>query len=136
MTDQEHKLAGKITGYLDQGAADLRPGLAYRLQRARAEALARLSEPERATRLQPAFLTGGTSGTLAGPGQRPFYQQARFWIAIAVLASAVFGTQQWRDYQQAKELAEIDSQILTSDLPIDAYLDRGFQNWLRTSDPN
>ena len=29
------------------------------------------------------------------------------------------------------ELAEIDSQLLTDDLPIDAYLDRGFQNWLK-----
>jgi hypothetical protein len=135
MTDREHKVAEKITGYLDAGAADLRPGLAYRLQGARAEALARLSDPQRVTRMQPAFLTGG-SGTLAGGGHRPFYQQARFWIAIAVLASAVFGTQQWSEYQRAKELAEIDTQILTSDLPIDAYLDRGFQNWLRTSDPN
>jgi len=30
-------------------------------------------------------------------------------------------------------LAELDLQILTSDLPIDAYVDRGFQTWL-TSD--
>jgi len=133
MTDRERKLAEKITSYLDQGTVDLRPGLAYRLQRARAEALARLSEPERVASLQPAFLVSG-SGTVAGGGPRRFYQQARFWIAIAVLASAIFGAQQWRDYQQAKELADIDSQILTSDLPIDAYLDRGFQNWLRTSD--
>jgi hypothetical protein len=26
---------------------------------------------------------------------------------------------------------EIDSLLLTDDLPIDAYLDRGFQNWLK-----
>jgi hypothetical protein len=33
------------------------------------------------------------------------------------------------------ELEETDAAILSSDLPIDAYLDRGFQNWLtRTSD--
>ncbi len=133
MSERERIVAGKIAGYLDRGAADLKTGTAYRLQRARAEALARFSDPERATQLQPAFLTGG-AGTLGGGGHRPFYQQARFWVAIAVLATAVFGTQQWREYQQAKELAEIDSQILTSDLPIDAYLDRGFQNWLRTSD--
>jgi hypothetical protein len=26
---------------------------------------------------------------------------------------------------------EIDTQLLTDDLPIDAYLDRGFQTWLK-----
>ena len=31
-----------------------------------------------------------------------------------------------------EELEDLDSQILTSDLPIDAYLDRGFQQWLTT----
>ena len=131
MTD-ERRIAEKITGYLDQGAVDLRPGLAYRLQRARAEALARLSEPERAARMSPAFASRGT-GSIGG-GSKPLYLQAKFWIAIGLLASAVFGTQQWAQYQQATELAEIDVQILTSDLPIDAYLDRGFQNWLRDVD--
>jgi hypothetical protein len=130
---EERRIAEKITDYLDQGAADLRPGLGYRLQQARAEALARLTaEPERATRMAPAFVVGG-GGTLGG-GSKPFYQQAKFWIAIALVASAVFGTLQWQQYQQATELAEIDVQILTSDLPIDAYLDRGFQNWLRSVD--
>lgn len=132
MSDQERDLAGKITSYLDRGAAELRPGLAYRLQRVRAEALARLSEPERASALAPAFLAGRTA-TIGG-GPRPFYHQLRFWLAIVVLATAVFGTQQWRAYQQVKELEDLDSQILTSDLPIDAYLDRGFQNWLKASD--
>ncbi len=32
--------------------------------------------------------------------------------------------------QQTREIEEIDVQILTSDLPIDAYVDRGFQTWL------
>ncbi len=132
MTDQEQNLAGKLTGYLDRSAAELRPGLAYRLQRARAEALARLSEPERASALAPAFFARG-SGTVGG-GPRPFYQQWKFWLAILLLATAVFGTEQWRAYQQVQELEDLDSQILTSDLPIDAYLDRGFQNWLRASD--
>ena len=32
-----------------------------------------------------------------------------------------------------REFEELDLHLLASDLPIDAYLDEGFQNWLRTT---
>ena len=41
--------AKKLTTYLDHGAAELKAGTAYRLQLARAEALARLADPKPAT---------------------------------------------------------------------------------------
>jgi len=44
--------------------------------------------------------------------------------------AAGFGYQQWQVYQQTNEIEELDVQILSSDLPIDAYLDQGFRNWL------
>ena len=44
-----------------------------------------------------------------------------------------FGYQQWHAVQQVREFEELDLHLLSSDLPIDAYLDRGFQNWLRTA---
>jgi hypothetical protein len=52
---------------------------------------------------------------------------------VALVACAAFGWQQWKAVQQVREFEELDAQILSSDLPIDAYLDRGFQNWLKTS---
>ena len=51
------------------------------------------------------------------------------------MAAAVFGYQQWQLYQQTREIEELDVQILTSDLPIDAYVDRGFQTWLTKYQP-
>jgi len=39
--------------------------------------------------------------------------------------------QYWQQNQRSAEIEEIDAQLLTDDLPIDAYLDRGFQNWLK-----
>ena len=44
-----------------------------------------------------------------------------------------FGYQQWHAMQQVREFEELDLHLLASDLPIDAYLDGGFQNWLRTT---
>jgi hypothetical protein len=43
--------------------------------------------------------------------------------------------QYWQSMQQVGELAETDAAILSSELPIEAYLDRGFQNWLTRSEP-
>ncbi len=54
---------------------------------------------------------------------------------VVLLAALTFGYQQWTAYQQAEELASIDTQLLSSDLPIDAYLDRGFQTWLTRYQP-
>jgi hypothetical protein len=40
----------------------------------------------------------------------------------------------WQQNQRAAEIEEVDALLLTDDLPIDAYLDRGFQNWLKKRD--
>jgi hypothetical protein len=130
MSHEQEEFAKKITAYLDRGTADLRAGTVYRLQQARARAMARLSDqPVAATesRLAHALAGGGTGG---GSGLR---KRAWLGFGVLVIAAAAFGFQQWRLYQQTRDLAEIDVEILTSDLPIDAYVDRGFQTWL-TSD--
>jgi hypothetical protein len=125
---QDHdEFAKKITGYLDAGATGLRAGTAYKLQQARAKALARLAEPARATesRLAHALAGGGSQGT--GGGLR---RGAWLGLGILLIAAGAFGYQQWQLYQQTREIEELDMQILSSDLPIDAYVDRGFQTWL------
>ena len=122
--------AKKITTYLDQGAADLKPGIAYRLQLARAEALARLADPKRSAERQVALAHAGGGSATAGGG-RSMWSSGRLWVGIALIAAAGFGFQQWQAYQQMIDIEETDAAILSSDLPIDAYLDRGFQNWLK-----
>jgi hypothetical protein len=126
MNDHESEFGRKVARYLDRGAAELRPGTLYRLQQARTAALARLV-PARSGEL--ALATGGARS----PGGAPWTGPAR-WIGVALLVGAVgFGFQQWRAVQQVREFEEVDLHLLASDLPIDAYLDRGFQNWLRTA---
>ena len=56
------------------------------------------------------------------------------WLgAVLLIAALGFGYQQWQAVQQVHEFEELDLHLLASDLPIDAYLDGGFQNWLRTT---
>ena len=125
MTRDQDEFAAKIKAYLDAGATDLRAGTVYKLQQARAKALAGIGErePVAETRLVQALAGAGGGGGGLRRG---------LWLGFGILliAVSVFGYQQWQLYQQTRELAELDLQILTSDLPIDAYVDRGFQTWL------
>jgi hypothetical protein len=134
MSHDQEEFARKITTYLDRGTAELRAGTAYRLQQARARAMARLAEQpvgETESRLAHALAGDGAPGRASGgSGVR---RGAWLGVGVLLVAAAALGYQQWVFYQQTREIAEIDVEILTSDLPIDAYVDRGFQTWL-TSD--
>ena len=130
MTIQDDNFAKKLTGYLDRGTADLKAGTLYRLQKARAAAIGRLAAPE-GRRVLDSRLAHALAGTGSGSaGERNLWSNARLWLGIAIIVAAGFGYQQWQAYQQTNEIEELDAQILTSDLPIDAYLDQGFRNWL------
>jgi hypothetical protein len=129
MTSEE-KFAKKLAGYLDTGTTTLRAGTAYRLQSARTQALARLSDPRRASAMQVALAGTAGTGTYGGSTLRI---PPKLWIGIALLVAALFGYHQWQAYQQMNDLAETDAALLSSDLPIDAYLDRGFQIWLKSA---
>jgi len=131
MMSKDQEFAKKITTYLDNGTAGLKLGTVNRLQLARQEALARLGGPKRAPDLQLAGAhSGAGSGSFAG-GNRGLLTSGRLWLGIAFLVVAGFGYQQWQAYSQLNDIEETDAAILASDLPIDAYLDRGFQNWLK-----
>jgi Protein of unknown function (DUF3619) len=136
MKRDQDEFARKLTGYLDAGTADLRAGTVYKLQLARARALERLgAEPERAAAPGMArALAGDGSDRMGGGGVRKGAWLG-FGLGVALLVAAVFGYEQWNLYQQTREIEELDVQILSSDLPIDAYLDRGFQTWLTRYQP-
>jgi hypothetical protein len=107
---------------LNQGTP-VRPEVAQALERAREIALER-KRPEPAAALAWADNVMGRVGGWGG-----FAMRVLLPLALLVGGGAAIYT--WQQNQRAAELEEIDSQLLTDDLPIDAYLDRGFQNWLR-----
>ena len=85
------------------------------------------------TRYAPALAgIGGATGGHAG--NRNLANNVRLWVGVLLIAAMGLGYHQWRVYQQVREITELDTQILTSELPIAAYLDRGFQAWLTNND--
>lgn len=130
--DQE--LAKKITTLLDQGNRDLKQGTAYRLQLARQAALEKMANRGHSPLSMPSGVLAGAGGTgnfgSVGPKRRLFADY-RVWIAILALAGGAYFYDYWQVMQQASEIAELDAQLLGSDLPFDAFLDKGFENWLK-----
>ena len=58
---------------------------------------------------------------------------ARILVPILILAIGIFASNNWYQSQILEEIIAIDTEVLTGDLPIDAYLDRGFDAWLKRS---
>jgi len=121
-TMNELQFTRRIRHYLDQ-STQLDAAVAEKLQAARQLALSR-QRPEPAPVLAWADNTFGNGWGWAG-------LSARVLLTAAVLIVAVAGIYNWQEKQRLAEIVEIDSQLLTDDLPIDAYLDRGFENWLK-----
>lgn len=121
-TMNELQFARRIRHYLDQGT-QLDATIAQKLQAARQLALAS-QRPEPTPVLAWADNVFGNGWGWAG-------LSARVLLPAAMLIVAVAGIYNWQEKQRLAEIVEIDSQLLTDDLPIDAYLDRGFENWLK-----
>jgi hypothetical protein len=118
----EMQFGNKVRQALNQGL-QLDARAAQRLKAARESALAR-QRPEPAPALAWADNVVGRFGGWRG-------------LVLYVIVPLVFlliggaGAYTWQQNRIIAELEEIDTQLLTDDLPIDAYLDRGFQNWLK-----
>ena len=127
MNQPEHELAKKLVQYLDYGVDHIEPGVRERLAAARRSALSHYRE-------RPATVLGLA---WAGPAARwrteYRFNSARLLIAAATLVLATAGVVYWQSAGPANGLTEIDLNLLTDELPINAYLDKGFDSWLKRS---
>ena len=89
-----------------------------------------LSEPRRAPELVLAGAGGGTFG-----GGRRFFADVRIWVGVLVVVGGILSIQYWQSVQHDRDIEETDAAILSSELPLEAYLDGGFQAWLKRSEP-
>lgn len=128
MNERDPDFARRLIAHLDRAVGAIEPGTARRLEEARRAALASLGGDGSRHPAQ---------GRRQAGGRHHGWVVATRWAAVALLVIGTgVGWQQWRRTQaidQAHEYADLDTQILSSDLPVDALVDRGFQNWLNTS---
>jgi hypothetical protein len=118
----EVQFAHRIRQHLNEGAK-LDAAHAASLRAAREQALAAY-RPEQAGSLT---LAGGGAARLGGLRGISL----RVLLPVAILCVAFAATYAWQQQQRAAEVEELDAQLLSGDLPIDAYLDQGFAAWLK-----
>ncbi|HZM35818.1 MAG TPA: DUF3619 family protein [Burkholderiales bacterium] len=118
----EDRFGEQIRQLLNQGA-EVDAATAERLRAARELALSR-QRPEPAPVLRLAYNVLGSFGGWGGLWLRLLLPTA---LLVAAVATLYMGQQN----QGILDAAEIDAELLSDDLPIDAYLDRGFQDWLK-----
>lgn len=130
------RFALRVTARLSSGTDDLPYDISERLRASRMQALAKRKAVVPVKRTAPAavVVSMGTSAAL-GRGS----EGGSWWNAIVsavpllalVIGLVVINTAQ--DERSASDVAEVDSALLTDDLPPAAYADPGFIQFLKTS---
>lgn len=119
----EQQFALRIKNELDLASRELPTSVQTRLHAARRRAL-----ENQATHV--GALSAAGIGRLLEEHLRSW--AAPFASAVALALMVAVGAHMTA-VQQIDEIEEIDSALLSDDLPIDAYLDSGFVAWLRDS---
>jgi len=119
----EKEFASRVKPWLDRAAGDIGEVQATKLKAARLRALDAYREPVRLFGLVP---------VAAGTAQNIHYgivQRALLWLPIAALL-ATLAIQSMSDVE---DVGDIDAQLLSQELPPDAFLDQDFRSWLGKS---
>lgn len=59
----------------------------------------------------------------------------RVLLPMVVLVVGLVAIKSWQQNMRIAEVEEIDALLLADDLPLDAYLDKGFEAWLKKRSP-
>lgn len=125
---EDHALARQVVDALNQSTDRLDRNTCDRLAAARRAAVARAREQTVAV------------GSLAWAGhalgrftEQPVFG-VRYFIPIMALVFGIMGTFYWQqNVGPWSDIADIDAAILTDELPINAFLDKGSDAWLKRS---
>ena len=85
---------------------------------------------------QPAAVASGAAtlglGGLDDAGARPlWWRLASAVLPVLVVALGLAAISLWHEFDAADEMADVDLVLLTDDVPISAYADRGFGVFLK-----
>ena len=122
----EQDFQHRIRQHLNVSARNVSPPVTDRLLQARQRALSRQKQTVRKL-------------SLAGLGQtlsEHILPHGRTTLAMILVILLALGSGLLGEWQHVADLEEVDSALLADDLPIDAYLDRGFDAWVQNDSPD
>jgi hypothetical protein len=129
------RLAARLAGALTQRVEDLPHDLAERLRFAREQALSRARAQRAAAPARSTVVGLGGDGAAVLGGSAPWWQRAASVLPLLLLVAGLVFIDHWSTREQVLAAADIDTQLLSDNLPPTAYSDPGFAEFLRSSPP-
>ena len=131
----QDRFALKLTARLSDSADTLPRDISERLRAARMQALGQRKQAKTVTATQ--VLSNGAAATLSfgdqfGDQESGLWRRAASLLPLLALVAGMFAIHMLGNDERARDLAEIDSAILTDDLPPAAYTDPGFAQFLKS----
>ena len=126
-TVAEH-FARRLKARLDDGVRGVDHSVSERLRVAREQAIAHL-----ATRPSTAVASQGNASVLSLSGPGGAWAKFGGLLPVVVLLVGLFCIDAFQDQYRAEELADVDVELLTADLPPGAYTDPGFFQFFRAA---
>jgi len=128
----ETRLGAWFAAALTSGAEIVQHDVSERLRFAREQALARARDARRAAPAAAAVVVGiSARGAATLGGFVPWWQRAVSILPLLVLVFGLLAIDRWTVREQVLAAADIDTQLLSDDLPPAAYSDPGFAEFLR-----
>ena len=120
----ENELGTRLARSLEAGLDQIEPSVLRRLAVIRETAVGRMRAAETVGSLLVAG-AGGRGSMFRPPG----FRRRMLWPALALVAGLV-GIWYWQLATAPAEGEELE--ILLDELPLDAYMDKGFDQWLHS----
>ncbi|MET0312010.1 MAG: DUF3619 family protein [Burkholderiaceae bacterium] len=121
----------KVAARLEESSAELPYDISERLRAARAQALARRKAERTVAAPVVASASGGSAVLGFGDEGIPWFQRIASVIPLVALVGGLIAISAVQGENRAREVAEIDTALLTDDLPPAAYADPGFAQFLK-----
>jgi Protein of unknown function (DUF3619) len=127
----QDRFALKLTSRLSDSADALPHDISERLRTARMQALGLRQQAKLVTSSQ--VLGNGMAATLSlGGSDSDLWRRAASFVPLLALVLGLLAIQFLGNDERARDLADIDSALLTDDLPPAAYTDPGFAQFLKS----
>ncbi|HEX9390022.1 MAG TPA: DUF3619 family protein [Usitatibacteraceae bacterium] len=121
----EKEFSQKITRTLNWGLTRLEDDKLAKLRAARQQAMSRYREPVNVLGL---VTVSGQTLNISSWVRKPL-----FWLPILAIV-ALFASYSFNsDDDIVDDTGELDARLLTGELPINAFLDKDFQSWVKDS---
>ena len=132
----QDRFALKTVSHLAAGTQDLPHNISERLRAARVQAVAQRKVAS--TRTAPSVIGNGASATLTLGSDEGLSWWQRIGVVLPILALVigVLAINSFQSDRRTQELAEVDSALLTDELPPAAFADAGFVQFLKTTRQN